>query len=157
MEVLGYKAFNKDFTNRYGRHFEVGGTYSVKGDLSWGKYGNGFHFCTNIEDCFRYYDPDTSIIAEVKGFGRMVKNDDEYYGYYDMYVCEKIEIIRLISRKEIISMMLEVDFDRQERFIRSYNLTEIEKELFYMKCGGDKNERDYYQRCQGKQFKKYRY
>lgn len=157
MKVFGYKAFNQDFTNRYGKKFEVGNTYHVKGPISWGRYGNGFHFCKNLEDCFRYYDPDTSVIAEVKGFGKLVKNDDEYYGYYDMYVCQNLEIIRLIPREEVIRMMLEVDIDRQSRFIRNYNLTEDEKELFYMEDGGMNNERNNYQRCKGKQLKKHRY
>ena len=157
MKVLGYKAFNQDFTNRYGKHFEVGEIYRIKGPISWGKYGNGFHFCTNLEDCFRYYDPDTSIIAEVKGFGKLVKNDDEYYGYYDMYVSEYLEVIRVIPREEIIKMMLETSIDRQNRFIRNYNLTEEEKELFYIEDGGMNNERNNYQRCKRKQLKEHRY
>ena len=44
--------------------------------------------CSNIEDCFRYVCADKSIIAEVIGFGDIQKYDDEYYGYFDMYVCE---------------------------------------------------------------------
>ncbi len=154
MIIYGYKAFNQDFTNRYGTKFEVGGVYHANGPINWGKYGNGFHFCTNLEDCFRYFDPETSIITEVKGFGKTRKNDDEYYGYYDMFVCEYIEIVRVVPREEIIKMMLEVNDLRQERFVGHYNLTEEEKKLF---TGGVCNERNNYQESSGKQFKKYRY
>ena len=106
MFVIGYKGFNKDFTNRYGNKFEIGKVYHADGEIKWGNNGNGFHLCTNIEDCFRYVDSDTSVITEVIGFGKMKEYDDEYYGYYDMYVCENLRIVRVISREEIISMML---------------------------------------------------
>lgn len=151
--ILGYKAFNQDFTNRYGHKFQVGKIYRAKGLISWGKYGNGFHLCTNLEDCFRYFDPKTSLLAQVRGFGRCIKNDDEYYGYYDMYVCEYLKVLRVIPREEIINMMLQVDGNRQQRFIDNYNLTEKEKDLF----GGMHNERDCNQRGKRKQLKKYRY
>ena len=157
VKILGYKAFNKDFTNRYGFKFEVGKTYSALGTIKWGQRGNGFHMCTNFEDCFRYYDSDNSIIAEVIGFGKTLKNDDEYYGYYDMYVSEYLEVIRVIPREEIIKMRLETSIDRQNRFIRNYNLTEEEKELFYIEDGGMNNERNNYQRCKRKQLKEHRY
>lgn len=29
MEIIGYKCFNEDFTNRYGEKFEIGKTYNV--------------------------------------------------------------------------------------------------------------------------------
>ena len=34
MEIKGYKAFNKDMTNMYGKKFEVGKTYSVNGKIN---------------------------------------------------------------------------------------------------------------------------
>lgn len=152
MFVIGYKGFNKDMTNRYGDKFEVGKIYHADGEISWGNNGNGFHLCSNIEDCFRYVDPDKSVITEVMGFGKLVQHDDEYYGYYDMYVAENIRIIRTISRKEIINMMLNTYLERRERFIRDYNLTDEEMKLFE---GVGVYGRNCNQRSKGKQFKKY--
>ena len=152
MFVIGYKGFNKDFTNRYGNKFEIGKVYHADGEIKWGNNGNGFHLCTNIEDCFRYVDPDTSVITEVIGFGKMKEYDDEYYGYYDMYVCENLRIVRVISREEIISMMLNTYVDRRNRFIRDFNLTEEELKLFE---GVERHGQNSSERCKRKQLKKY--
>lgn len=154
MEIIGYKGFNKDLTNRYGKKFEIGKKYYIEGSLEWGTFGNGYHMCTNLEDCLRFIDPNISVIAKVKGFGQAKLHEDDYYGYYDMYVCEGIEIIKILSRKEIISMMLKVNELRQERFIKSYNLTEEELKLFK---GDDKYGSNNSQWSQGKQLKKYRH
>ncbi len=152
MFVIGYKGFNKDFTNRYGNKFEIGKVYHADGEIKWGNNGNGFHLCTNIEDCFRYVDSDTSVITEVIGFGKMKEYDDEYYGYYDMYVCENLRIVRVISREEIISMMLHTYADRRNRFIRDFNLTEEELKLFE---GVERHGQNSSERCKRKQLKKY--
>ena len=40
-EVKGYKAFNKDLTNRYGKPFTEGGTYSIFGKLQFGPWTLG--------------------------------------------------------------------------------------------------------------------
>ena len=152
MFVIGYKGFNKDFTNRYGNKFEIGKVYHADGEIKWGNNGNGFHLCTNIEDCFRYVDSDTSVINEVIGFGKMKEYDDEYYGYYDMYVCENLRIVRVISREEIISMMLHTYADRRNRFIRDFNLTEEELKLFE---GVERHGQNSSERCKRKQLKKY--
>lgn len=150
--VIGYKAFNKDFTNRYGDKFKIGKTYHADGEIKWGNNGNGFHLCKHIEDCFRYVNPNDSIMTEVIGFGNVKKYDDEYYGYYDMYVCEYLRIIREVSRKEIIDMMLHTYVERRERFIRDFNLTEDELKLFE---GVGVYGQDSSERCKRKQLKKY--
>ena len=147
VKILGYKAFNKDFTNRYGFKFEVGKIYSALGTIKWGQRGNGFHMCTNFEDCFRYYDSDNSIIAEVIGFGKTLKNDDEYYGYYDMYVCEYLKVVRVIPREEIIMMAKELPEDRLDHLICTMNLTEEEtNEILAINRGNQKIKKaiDYY-------------
>ena len=152
MFVIGYKGFNKDFTNRYGNKFEVGEVYHATGEIKWGNDGNGFHMCSNIEDCFRYVSSDSSIMTEVIGYGDVKKYDDEYYGYYDMYVCEYMRIIRVISREEIINMMLHTYLERRNRFIRDFNLTKEEKKLFE---GVGVYGQDSSERCKRKQLKKY--
>ena len=140
MELYGYKAFNSDLTNRYGQKFEVGKTYHANGPIRWGNYGNGFHFCHNLEDCLCYFDASLGVeIAKVRGYGTIKAYNDEYYGYYDMYVCEYLDVIKVLSREEIINELLKTTEERWERFCRNYNLTEEEKELFYIKNGGIKN------------------
>ena len=152
MFVFGYKAFNGDFTNRYGKKFEAGKTYHIDGEVQWGNRGNGFHMCKNIEDCYRYVDSNTAIMTEVIGFGNAKKYDDDYYGYYDMYVCENMRVVRVISREEIIDIMLNANEDRQKRFIRDFNLTDEEMKLFEgVGFYGQNNS----ERCKRKQLKKY--
>ena len=50
MEVIGYKCFNEDLTNSYGKKFAIGQIYITTGALKFGNNGNGFHLCKNIED-----------------------------------------------------------------------------------------------------------
>ena len=152
MFIIGYKALNKDFTNRYGIRYEIGTIYQVSGEIKWGNNGNGFHLCTHIEDCYRYVNSDNSIMTEVIGFGKLLEYDDEYYGYYDMYVCENLKVVRVIPREEIISMMLNANSYRKDRFIRDFNLTEEELELFK---GVGIDGQNSSERCKRKQFKKY--
>ena len=152
MFIIGYKALNEDFTNRYGTKYEIGTIYQALGEVKWGNNGNGFHLCTHIEDCYRYVDANDSIMTEVIGFGNMKKYDDEYYGYYDMYVCEYMRIIRVISREEIINMMLNTYAERKNRFIRDFNLTEDELKLFE---GVEVYGQNSSEGCKRKQLKKY--
>lgn len=130
---FGYKVFYKGLINRYGEKFEIGKQYEVDDKIKWGECG--FHFCTHLEDCFRYidtfnYDVDVAI---VKGFGNMIEYFDEYYDYDNMYVCEKMEIISVLDRSEIISIMLSSSPRAKLRFLRDFNLTEDEKTLFDVK------------------------
>ncbi len=107
-EVKGYKAFNKDSTNRYGQPFTEGETYRVNGEIKFGNDGNGIHMCTSLSDVFRYVNAfeEEVIVAEVTGRGKYDKRDDYYYGYYDMYNFEEITVNKFLSREEIISKML---------------------------------------------------
>jgi len=105
-KLIGYKAFNSDFTNRYGMKFEIDKIYKVFNEIKFGNYGNGFHFCENFEDTLRYFDAidDDIIIAKVEATGKIVEYNDEYYGFYNMYCSEKIKVLEIIDRKEIIEM-----------------------------------------------------
>ena len=142
--VHGYKAFNKDFTNRYGEKFEVGKTYTDSSNITFGNDNEGgFHMCANLEDTLRFVPADTDdvVICEVTGFGKIVEGDryeDDYYGYYDMYSVEKMTINKKLSRKEIVDMFLNMSTsskDRICRFIESYKLNETEEEMFKLKFG----------------------
>lgn len=130
--VFGYKCFNKDLTNRYGVQFEVGKIYSVTGEVRFGNQGNGFHMCTNFEDTFRYFDCFNKevTVCEVKGMGNLCGWNDLYNGYYDMYACENLEIIRIIEREELVDMGLNLNEVRVARFIQGYRLTSKEIQLF---------------------------
>lgn len=127
--VYGFKIFNNDLSNCYGMKFELNKIYEISGKIKWGTLGNGFHFCSCLEDTFRYYDAlNTNIqIALVKGFGELIEFSDEYYGYYDMYVCSKIIIQRLLEHSEIINYLYKLldsnNRERALRFISGYKLS----------------------------------
>ena len=140
MEIRGYKAFNKDMTNRYGVEFKDGGVYEVLGDARFGNDGNGFHFCKRLEDTLRYFDGmgDEIQIAEVIGSGDICEYCDEYYGYYDMYSATRLEVVNVLSRRDIIKMFIDGQLsNRIIRFIQGYNLSEKEiiKNIDYYQDG----------------------
>ena len=128
--MIGYKSFNADMTNRYGKKFEVGKIYTMDGTIKFGNNGNGFHMCKNMEDTFRYFDSTNIAVCKVNGFGKMQKYDDEYYGFYDMYAVENIEILKLLKRKEILEYMLDLYPERVMRFIQLFKLYDDEIVLF---------------------------
>ena len=133
-KIIGYKALNSDFTNRYGFKFEIGKTYKVYNEVKFGNNGNGFHFCENFEDTLRYFDAidDDIILTKVEATGKIVEYNDEYYGFYNMYCSEKIKILEIIDRKQIIEMAKKLssyyELFRFTRFISLYKLTKDEQE-----------------------------
>ncbi len=150
MVVFGFKAFDNKTNNRYGMHFDAKQIYSVDGEVKFGNQGNGFHMCTNLEDTLRYVNAmeEEVTIAEVIGYGTTVQYNDEYYGYYDMYACEKIYIKKFLSREEIIDMMLLSNDNQVMRFLMGFKLSDIELELFKLKFCNNKRVMDcisYYQ------------
>ena len=131
MEIKGYKAFNEDMTNNYGVPFEEGKSYHRDGEISFGLKGNGYHFCKNIEDTFRYVDGEHAKIAEVTGSGTIVEGFDKNYDYYDMYSASDISIDHIMSREEILRAILRKSEDSACRFIiTGFSLTDKEIELF---------------------------
>ena len=129
--IIGYKAFNADFTNRYGMKFEVGKLYNSDGEIKFGVKGNGFHFCSCFEDTFRYFDTKQGLIlTEVEGSGNIVSYDDEYNGYYDMYASSEIKILRKIERKKIIDMIKKITYAdfRIRKVLQTLYLTDEEIE-----------------------------
>lgn len=135
MEIKGYKVFSEDGINRYGMEFEEGKKYHVDGTISFGNNGNGIHFCKRMEDTFRYFDAMNGNVkvAEVIGSGDIVEFNDEYYGYYEMYAASDLEVLKFLSREEIIEHFL----NRNElfvcRFVSLFKLTEEEILLFKTK------------------------
>lgn len=130
-EIIAYKVFYNGLINRYGDKFELKKEYRVEGLIQWGNRGNGFHMCMYPEDCFRYFNgEDDIVLTEVRGFGHMYSVDDEYYGYYDMYVCEGMEILYVYSREELINMMLNSYEWSVKRFLITCSLSPMEIEMF---------------------------
>lgn len=69
--MKGYKVFNSDWTCR-GFQYEVGKTYEMEDEPIICE--QGFHFCTDPKDCFRYYDFWGDIkIAEIEALGDIDK------------------------------------------------------------------------------------
>lgn len=141
MEKIGYKCFNKDMTNRYGLVFNEGCFYKSDKEPKFGNDGHGFHFCKNLEDTFRYFpaieDSDSICVCMVRGFGNIKTYDDDYYGYYDMYVADNIEILKKLSREEIFEYVLKCYKDRVIRFIKTYKLNDYEIEVLMKKYSND--------------------
>ncbi|MCI9084358.1 MAG: hypothetical protein HFH46_01905 [Bacilli bacterium] len=130
-EIFAYKVFYNGLVNRYGYQFETLKEYRVKGKIQWGNHGNGFHMCSYPEDCFRYFDRyDDIVLTRVRGFGDLYSVDDEYFGYYDMFVCEGMEILKIYTREEVLDMMLSLDGDRLKRFLITNGLSIAEVEMF---------------------------
>lgn len=140
MEVIGYKCFNEDMTNRYGKQLEVGKVYTALGDVEFGNDAlHGFHMCKNMEDTFIYFkskEEDVSICL-VKGTGKIVTAEDDYKGSYDMYSVENLEILKKLSREEIIDYGLNLHSFRAEKFVRDFKLNDDEIEMFKEKYKND--------------------
>jgi hypothetical protein len=130
MKINGYKAFNHDMTNNYGMKFEEGKTYKKDGNISFGIKGNGFHMCKNLEDTFRYIDDDDIKVAKVLVKGTIAEGFDEYNEYFDMYSVSEIEILHIMSRKEIIEEIIKKNKLKICRFITTgFKLTDNEAEM----------------------------
>ncbi len=94
--MKGYKAFNKDWTCR-GFQYEVGKTFKCDGELKM--CDSGFHFCTNLADCFTYYsfDKEKTVIAEVEAIGQVLENGS------DSKCCtDEIKILKELSWSDVL-------------------------------------------------------
>ena len=153
MEVRGFKCFKPGLINHYGTKFEVGKIYIMPGAIKFGINGNGFHLCKNIEDTFKYYDAMNKDveICEVIGSGKIAEYEDDYCGYYGMYAVSQLQILRKLSREEIINIGLNLNVVRARRFVELFRLTEEEINKFIEKFKNREfieieNVIDYYQR-----------
>ena len=96
--MRGYKVFNPDWTCR-GFQFKVGEIYEE--DVIPSCCSRGFHFCTELKDCFSYYsfDPNNKV-AEIEALGEI---DAEEYG--SKHCTNKIKIVRELSWEEVLKMV----------------------------------------------------
>jgi hypothetical protein len=95
VSIKGYKGFDKDLRCR-GMQYEVGKTYSMKGDPS--VCNRGFHFCEKLADIDDYYKFRESRICEIEAIGVIVKDKEKS-------ATNKIKIIRELSKAEIIALV----------------------------------------------------
>ena len=94
--MKGYKAFNKDWTCR-GFQYEVGKTFKYDGKVIM--CYSGFHFCTNLADCFSYYsfDKEKTVIAEVEAIGQVIESES------DSKCCtDEIKILKELSWSDVL-------------------------------------------------------
>ena len=142
MEIMGYKAFNKNRTNRYGKSFEEGKSYHIEGPISFGDKGHGFHMCVHLSDVFRYFDPNDIDVALVIGSGEYASGEDETWSepYYEMYSVSDIKIVKFLSREEIIDIMSHSSSSDIVKFFATFKPTE-EEALQILK--GNKSQYDH--------------
>ncbi len=93
-KITGYKAFNKDWTCR-GFQYEVEKTFTMEEKPEC--CNQGFHFCTNVADCFKHYanNPKLTKIALVEALGDIDKEEDD-----SKCSTNKIKILKEISFQE---------------------------------------------------------
>ena len=95
--MKGYKVFNGDWTCRDFK-YEVGKTYEMEESPKC--CGRGFHFCTNLADCFNYYSFNTgNKVAEIEALGEIDKDDDD-----TKHCTNKIKIVREIAWEEVLTL-----------------------------------------------------
>ena len=95
--MKGYKVFNGDWTCRDFK-YEVGKTYEMEESPQC--CGRGFHFCTNLADCFNYYSFDANNkVAEIEALGEIDKDNDD-----TKHCTNKIKIVREIAWEEVLTL-----------------------------------------------------
>ena len=96
--MKGYKVFEPDWKCR-GFQYAVGETFEE--DVTPSCCNRGFHFCTELKDCFNYYsfDPNNKV-AEIEALGEI---DAEADG--SKHCTNKIKIVREISWEEVLKMV----------------------------------------------------
>lgn len=131
IKIRGYKAFKKGLINIWDKEFKVGKKYIV--DPIHQEYS--YHFCEYLEDVFVFYKEFDIQVCEVIGTGNIIKKYNEYYDV-GIIASSELEIIRIMSREEIINYFLLMTgyySQRIENFLIRVNLTTEEVELFINK------------------------
>ena len=101
--MKGYKTFNTDWTCR-DFQYKVGEIYTI--DKKPELCRTGFHFCTNLKDCFKYYPYSKSTkIAEIEAMG------DIDCGMGDTKYCtNEIKIVREIPFNKLYIQCESVEY-----------------------------------------------
>ena len=116
--MKGYKVFNSDWSCR-GFQYKVGETYKTNEKPELCK--TGFHFCTNLKDCFKYYPYSKSTrIAEIEALG-----DIDCRMYDTKYCTNEIKIVR-----EIPFNKLYIQYESVEHWTEGYHDYEDENIIY---------------------------
>ena len=114
--IYGYKLVHRDMTPCYTDiKYEVGKTYSIPridGSPNIVCCKNGYHMCTYLPYCYRYYGLDSRLLY-VKGWGEYQEGDDKY-------AFEHMQIIKELN----VADMLEED-EEGELYLHAYHLRQI--------------------------------
>ncbi len=149
-EVIGFKAFKTGLINKYGSSFEKGVLYSKDAEqLKFGEHGHGYHIATNLADTFRFFNPQKeNVYCEVSVYGKMLQASDYLYNCGSMYVVEKFEITKILSRQDILEYVFQSDFNELKRYFALYPFTKDElKELRQIIISKGKEYEELYQRA----------
>ena len=94
--MKGYKVFNPNWMCR-GFQYQVGESYEM--DVMPIICDRGFHFCKELEDCFRHYafNPQNKV-AEVEAYGDVISEDRKS-------CTNKIKIVREIPWDEVLRIV----------------------------------------------------
>lgn len=137
-EVIAFKAFFKGLKNNLdGINYEINKEYVTKDPIQYMK--GGFHMCEKPEDCFRFLKPTKAEVelTLVKGYGKMYGFDAGFRAYDDtlgyIYVCEKMKILKVYTREEILDMALQMSPLRLEILLALYPITEKEASIIKSK------------------------
>lgn len=136
--IRGYKCFKAGLITNYNEKLNSNKIHFVKNEIKYSK--NGYHMCANLEDTLRFFNSfeEPVDIAEVIGFGQVDRYDDEYNDFYEMYAVEFLDIVKVLSREEIIKYVLNLPEQRVIRFVSLYRLNE--DEILLLKNIYSKNE-----------------
>jgi hypothetical protein len=93
--ITGYKVFEPDFTCRDYDFQGVGTTHTYEGTPVLCE--SGFHFCTTLEDCFKYYNITSNmIVCEVQATGYTDAKE-----WCSKRTCKTLNIIRQMPLDEV--------------------------------------------------------
>lgn len=137
--IVGFKCFNSGIITKYGKKMELDKMYELPYNPQFSK--TGYHMCKNMEDTLRYFDAFNNEvdICIAHGYPNIDEYRDDYYGYYDMYSCQKIVLKEILSRKEIIELADKMCNIQFTRFTQGYKLTSDELDYFMNKYKNDIN------------------
>ena len=94
----GFKVFNEDWTCN-GFQYEIGKTFEMEDSPIC--CNRGFHFCTNLSDCFNYYAFNSdNKVAEVEAIGEVVSDSGD-----TKHCTNKIKIVRELTWHEVLDLV----------------------------------------------------
>ncbi len=131
--VPGFKVLGKDYTNMYGKTFEVGKDYLV-GDDSM-----GYHFGSNLFTALAFSEivakEKDAIITQITAYPTTLKPimlDEakayysDYYGIENIYIAPHIRIEGIVPREEIIASLVQASEIQVPFYLSNLNLTDVE-------------------------------